>query len=396
MTPSDTNDKPVVAILTIDDEIQLFRGNRQNFADLLLTGERLGFITYVVTVKNLKLRAPRVLGYTYQKDGEIWVKAWFPRPNVVYNRIPQREDERLPRVKRKLERLANDPSIRMFNRRFFNKWSLFKWLHDSRTTKSFIPETKKLTEPAVLSTLLKRHRLLYLKPVRGKAGVGIMTVKVQPEKNLPYRLQIQEEKGSTTFRCASLRRLWIRIRKQSAVNGQPYIAQQGIGLASVKQRPFDLRALVQKNGKGRWSLTGIAVRQGAPGSVTSNLHGGGHAEEAEPFLRKLYGKAAADILQTVRDIALRVPEVLETHHGRLAELGVDIGVDAEGRVWVLEANSKPGRSSFAALPDKQASRDAIVNPLLYAKYLLDTRGPYAAPPGSMKSTDAIHDASDAI
>ena len=100
----------------------------------------------------------------------------------------------------------------------------------------------------------------------------------------------------------------------------------------------------------------MAVRQGAPGSVTSNLHGGGHAEDAESFLRGKYGtEAAKAIVATAREIALRVPDVLEQYHGRLAELGVDLGVDADGKVWILEANSKPGRSAFAALSGETAS-----------------------------------------
>ncbi len=121
-----TTDKPVVAILTIEDDTQLFRGNRANFADLIQTGQQMGILTYVVTVKHLKLQAPRILGYIFRESDEAWVQAWFPRPHVVYNRIPQREDERLPRVKKKLSALAKQPDIRLFNRRFFNKWSLGK------------------------------------------------------------------------------------------------------------------------------------------------------------------------------------------------------------------------------------------------------------------------------
>jgi len=241
-----TTDKPVVAILTIEDDTQLFRGNRANFADLIQTGQQMGILTYVVTVKHLKLQAPRILGYIFRESDETWVQAWFPRPHVVYNRIPQREDERLPRVKKKLSALAKQPDIRLFNRRFFNKWSLFQWLNESRATKPYIPETKKLTDSLVLSSLLKRHRLLYLKPVRGKAGVGIMTVTVQPERKLPYRLQIQEEKGSRTFRAGTMRRLWDRVSRQSERLGEPYIVQQGIALACVNNRPFDLRCAEER------------------------------------------------------------------------------------------------------------------------------------------------------
>lgn len=47
--------RTVLAILTIDDDVQLFRGNRSNFVDLIRTGQSMGFIVYVLTVKNLLL-----------------------------------------------------------------------------------------------------------------------------------------------------------------------------------------------------------------------------------------------------------------------------------------------------------------------------------------------------
>jgi hypothetical protein len=349
-------DKPIVAILTIDDDIQLFRGNRQNFVDLIRTGENLGFITFVVTVRNLKLGQPRVLGYTFRQEDDSWVKAWFPAPSVIYNRIPQREDEKLPHVKRKLTLLSKQPGIRLFNRRFFNKWSLFKWLNHSRTTRKYIPDTKRLTEPKVLGSLLKRHHLLYLKPVSGKAGVGIMTVKVQPEKQLPYRLQIQEERGSRTLRCSTLARLWEKVQEETYTEGgkETYIAQQGIQLASVNSRPFDLRVLVQKNMSGVWDLTGIGARVAGDSSITTHVPRGGYIDEPEKLLIQVFGI----------DKASRV----RACHYRLAEMSMDLGVDEGGNVWFFEANSKPMKFDEPHIRNKSLERI-----FQYSQYLHRTR-----------------------
>ncbi|MFC5402135.1 YheC/YheD family protein [Cohnella soli] len=336
-------DKPVVAILTIEDDIQLFRGNRSNFADLIRTGESLDIVTYVVTVKHLKLGAPRVLGYSIQPGEDVWISSWYPRPTFVYNRIPQREDERQPHVKKKLAALSRRTDVRLFNRRFFNKWSLFQWLNEHKTTKAYIPETKKLTDTYVLSSLLKKHKTLYLKPVRGKAGVGIMTASVQAEKKLPYRLQMQEEKGSRTFRCATMRRLWDRIVKQSANLGEPYIAQQGISLAAVNSRPFDLRALVQKNGTGQWELSGVGARVAGDSSITTHVPRGGYIDDPEKLLVSIFGKEkTAKMLFKVQAAAVTIAKQIERScHNRLCEMSMDLGVDSDGHVWFFEANSKP-------------------------------------------------------
>lgn len=336
-------EKPVVAILTMDDEIQLFRGNRQNFADLIQTGQEMGVTTYVVTIKNLKLKAPRVLGYTFRQNEKVWVQEWFPRPNIVYNRIPQREDERLPQVKRKLALISRQPGVRLFNRRFFNKWSLFRWLHNHPATRRFIPDTKKLTSPSVLAYLLKRHRLLYLKPIRGKAGVGIMTVRVLPEKHLPYRLQIQEEKGSKTCRCASLKVLWQRVAQYSEAIGERYIVQQGIQLAEVNERPFDLRALAQKNQFGKWELTGIGARVAGSASITTHVPRGGNIDSPEKLLTAIFGKEQAGIVldNVGRAVLTLAKQIEKASRCRLGEMSMDLGVDRSGNVWFFEANSKP-------------------------------------------------------
>lgn len=363
-------DLPVFAILTIDDDLQMFRGNRNNFADLIETGKKMGITTYVLTTKDFKLHAARVLGYTYEPDTETWKAAWFPRPTIVYNRIPQREDERLLRVKRKLIAISRHPGIKLFNRRFFNKWSLFQWLNQSRATRPFIPETKRLTRSAVLTGLLRKHRLLYLKPVRGKAGVGIMTVKVQPEKNMPYRLQIQEEKGSSTYHCTTMKRLWGKVRKQSAALGEPYIAQQGIVLATVKDRPFDLRALIQKNGQGKWEVTGIGARVAGDSSITTHVPRGGYIEDPERLLTSIFGRErTARVLAKVRETTLTLARQIErSSHHRLCEMSMDLGVDATGHVWFFEANSKPMKFDEPHIRNKSLERI-----FQYSLYLHQTR-----------------------
>lgn len=338
-----TADRPILAILTVDDDILLFRGNRSNFADLIRVGRELGIMTYVVTIKHLKLNARRVLGFTYRPEDDAWVQMWFPRPSVVYNRIPLRDDERQPIVKRKLTLLSKHASIQMFNRRFFNKWSLFRWLHQSAKTRKFIPDTRRLTDAASLARQLKRHRLLYLKPVRGKAGVGIMTVRVQPENPLPYRLQIQEDKGSKTFRCATLQRLWNRIESCSDAAGEAYISQQGIALASVNDRPFDLRALAQKNQHGKWSITGIGARVAGGSSITTHVPRGGNIDDPLKLLSAIFGMdQARQVLSNVNEAILLLARQIERGSGlTLGEMSMDLGIDRKGQIWFLEANSKP-------------------------------------------------------
>lgn len=333
--------KPVLAILTIDDELQLFRGNRDNFADLIEAGQEHGFLVYVVTVKQLKLKQQMLNGYTYEDSTDSWHLRRFPFPNLIYNRIPLREDEHLPEVKRKIAACLKHPGLKLFNPKFFNKWSLFKWLRQSESTKPYIPATSQLLTLGGLGRMMMRHRYLYLKPVSGKAGKGIMTIQLRPEKSLPYRLKIQGNKGSTTYNCGTIGKLWLRVKKEAA--GEKYIAQQGIQLAAYNDRSFDLRALVQKNGRGQWDISGIGARMAGTMSITTHVPRGGSIEDPEKLLVNVFGQDKANkLLLKARTTALVIARQIERGAGRsLGEMSMDLGIDDEGNLWFFEANAKP-------------------------------------------------------
>ncbi|MDG0813748.1 YheC/YheD family protein [Cohnella rhizosphaerae] len=154
------------------------------------------------------------------------------------------------------------------------------------------------------------------------------------------------------------------------IGHRPYVMQPLLKLRGPDGEPFDLRALMQKDGGGAWRTTGIAVRTGAPESVTANLHGGGVARPAGPYLAGLFGEPETSrLLERLRKASDGIVLRLEQLYGRFAELGLDYGIDREGRIWFLEANTKPGRASMTAAGEAAMS-DAIHNPLAYARYIL--------------------------
>ncbi|MBN3522936.1 YheC/YheD family protein [Paenibacillus apiarius] len=341
MSTLDQEQLPIVAILTIDDDKEKFRGNRDNFIDILRTGKELGFIVYIVTAKDLKLHARRVIGYSYHFEKEAWQQEWFPLPQVVYNRIPHREDENLPSVSSKIEEIIAHPTIRMFNPYFFNKWHLFEWLKKSRTTRKYIPSTKRLKTSVSLGKMLHKHPYLYLKPETGKAGVGIMTLRVNHTKALKFRLQIQDKRKSTSYKCATISKLWTRIRKQAG--HYDYIVQQGIPLATINRRPFDLRVLVQKNSKGQWDITGVGARIAGSTSITTHVPRGGSIDDPEKLLTTIFGaEQSRRIFVRAKNTALVIARQVERGSGfTLGEMSMDLGVDAGGGIWFFEANAKP-------------------------------------------------------
>lgn len=183
--------------------------------------------------------------------------------------------------------------------------------------------------------MLKNHESLYLKPEKGKAGKGIMRLGYRPDTLLPYRLQIQSGKKH---------HLQSRVCRTAMGPDRPgkgsarYIVQQAIVLAGHRGRPFDLRVLLQKNGRGAWAVTGIGARLAGARSITTHVPRGGSIEDPSSMLEGTFGPEQAEvILKNVSTTALLVARQIErASSSMLGEMSMDLGVDEEGGVWFLK------------------------------------------------------------
>lgn len=342
MIQNSGDQKPVVAVLTIEDKAEQFRGNAANFRDLLRTGSELDFPVYVLAAKDLKLSAKRVKGYGYSPEEKEWTRQWFPLPQVIYNRIPQREDERRPSVRKKIAACLKHPDIHLFNPYFFNKRLLFNWLKKNQGTRTLVPRTRRMRSSRSLEEMLLQYHSLYLKPESGKAGKGIMLLQLDEGEIKPYRLTIQGVKQrNIVYRTAKLPLLWKRIKRETEKT--PYIVQQAIELASYNGRQFDLRTLVQKNGKGSWLVTGIGARLAGYHRITTHVPQGGSVEDPEKLLLPVFGQETTGYLMNrLRSNALLIAKQIEKASGhQLGEMSMDLGIDTDGRIWFFEANAKP-------------------------------------------------------
>lgn len=344
---------------------------KQYYRRLSLLGQKLGLAVFVFFPHRIDWERRRVFGYSYSASAGRWERRLYPLPEAVYDRCFYSDAKLYAEFREPIRRLMKTPGTRFLGYGLKGKWSVHQMMIRDEALSPYIPQTELLQSPADIERWLEEKGELFLKPHGGSQGKGVLRVTRVENGYVVKGRNHRNEAVRSGFR--SKRRLlgWIA----AFTGGRKYLIQKYLSLTTTAGEAFDIRALVQKNHTGRWELTGIAVRRGAPGSITSNLHGGGHAEEAKPFLRQQYGQQTAETIESsVRELALRIPFVLEQYHGRLLELGVDVGVDTEGHVWVLEANSKPGRSSFAGLSDKKVRLDSIRNPILYAKFLIDNPG----------------------
>ncbi|WP_342555185.1 YheC/YheD family protein [Paenibacillus sp. FSL R7-0652] len=270
------------------------------------------------------------------------------------------------------------------------KWEVHRVLSRSTTLRGLLAPTSRARRPVPWEIWLARWpKGLFFKPASGTHGRNTFRLSrgETPSAWIVEGRTASNENFCITFHQAEDVSSWLE--SHQAV--QKMIVQPYLEL-SHQGRAFDIRALVQKNGQGRWALTGCMVREGAEGSLTSNLHGGGNAYPAEAYLIERYGKVrTASLLLQIRHYAALIPPLLESRFGRLAELGLDFGADADGQLWLIEVNSKPGRTSFAEAQDEHMHALTYTQPLAYARYLLqqyvlaDVSRPMKMPNSSSKA-----------
>lgn len=338
--------------------------------ELIRFGRGMSMLTYVFTVNGINWSKRTVKGYVYNFDTEVWTAREFPLPNVVYDRIHSRRVETSKEVQTTKRRLWTLPTLKYFNPRFLDKWECHKLLWNVPEVKPYIPETQRYMSIDGLMSFLTRYSIVYLKPCKGSLGRGIMRIVRLGQNSFQCKYRV----GGTgnVVRIVKGRQGLSKIVRQ-IVGKKPYILQQGLRLQTLHKAPFDIRILMQKDHKGQWRRTKMLARVAQKGSITSNISSGADAALMRDVLRDVFHedpKKPGGLGNRLRNMAEVVALALEQQTGvDWGELGIDVGVDIRGNIWLIEINSKP----FKAMETEKGSIEVIHNsvnrPLGYAKYL---------------------------
>lgn len=308
-----------------------------------------------------QVRAARFLG---PKRGWAWEAA--PLPDVLWNRYLRRDQEEL------LAWLSQQ-GISLLNSGYLNKWKTYQCLLRDQQFRPHLPETALLTDAGVAVEMLERHPVIFLKPLTGSAGRGILRAEAAGA-GLMRLSYISVQTGGMKETHAGRRQVdrWLA----SGDRAGRYIVQQGLALDVFHHRFADLRVLVQKDGQGRWGITGMGGRVAVQGRFTANLHTGGQGVPAEVLLEAIFpdGDVREAARRQVEALALRAACRIEEWSGPMGELGLDFGIDRNGGIWLIEQNGQPGRAIFEHMGRWDLSDLAHLRPVQYARYLAAAKG----------------------
>lgn len=358
---------PVIGVLTsvTGDAAAPFGGRTGFIREIMQAGAGKAFFI-AFSPGQVNWQNEEVTGYVMSNDGRL-VRKTVPLPDVVYNRLPSRREEKLASMENFKERFVRK-RIPLFNWSFFDKWDVYRLLDGEKEAEKYVPESSINPTPDEIRKMLEQHRFVYLKPTGGSLGIGIYRLTYNPARG--YFARFRRNSANVLMRFNNFDGLMKMLKKHN-IRLQHYVVQQGIRLVELDGCPIDFRFHLTKNGQNQWVAGGIGAKKAGRGSVTTHIRTGGQLMTPEHALSRIYGSSKAErILNNAKDVAVKLAEAIESKYPHLlGELGFDLGIDQNEKVWMFEANAKPGRSIFKHPSLKSQGKTSILNIFEHCLYL---------------------------
>lgn len=347
---------PLIGVLTSGS----FNGSVAK-AFLSASGKRA--IAFAFTPNDVNWQTETVNGYFLSGTGTV-TRRTVPLPDVVYNRLANRALEKTESVFNLKDRFVKR-NIPLFNWTFFDKADVYRLLEGADASK-YVPESINNPTQEEIKQLLEKHKFLYLKPTGGSLGIGIYRLTYSPTRG--YFARYRSQGKNVLLRFAKFEGLMNLFRSRTKFTN--YVAQQGIRLIEIDTCPIDFRFHLTKNGDNEWVVAAIGAKKAGKGSVTTHIRNGGVLMTPEQALRQTFGLKAQSVLDRAKETTISLAQDMEKNYKhRLGELGFDIGIDQNEKIWMFEANAKPGRSIFKHPSLKADGQQSLINLVEYCSYL---------------------------
>lgn len=309
---------------------------------------------FVFSVNDVDVEQKRIHGLWYNEVTNQWVRKTFPFPTIVYDHV---RFHPTPQFRRYVS-LRQSGLMKFSYNGYANKYIVMEYLSSFKDLEPYIPKTIKVDDINQVISFIQQHSSI-LKPYNGSGGRDVYKIE-KAKQNIIVRGQSIGQKTLTIEEFKD----WLQKRSSK----ERYLLQKYIPI-QYDGHTCDTRVLLQKDGTGRWTFTGMGTRIGRQQSVASNLAKGATAIRTEQFIEKYLRLQPEPIIEEIKRVCLMIAKRLEEHFGNFVEFGMDIGITPDGTFQLIEANSKPDRKILLKTKQYEALEQAIRKPFEYHLFL---------------------------
>ena len=283
---------------------------------------------------NLKMM--KALVFSCKKDNLIWKPVSVPRVNIVRNTsyvVNQRLIKKFELFRSKNIHFINFPLYLQAN-----KLKNYEYLSSFDDFKSHIPPVKILSF-ANLNSFIRQYGKVIIKPIYGSKGKGITIIERNQDGYHVYQnARFNLKHNKITVPHLQIKNFYNKAFRRPA----SFLVQQWIPFKECNGLPFDIRAVVQKNGKGEWQVTSRVARVAREKGQITNLNQGGEMVSLSELQLKEY-------YRDIQEFCLDIAENFEKLYPWAAEMGIDLAIDKKGKLWYIETNYCPEKVKWSTI-----------------------------------------------
>ncbi|PKM83379.1 MAG: hypothetical protein CVU89_01100 [Firmicutes bacterium HGW-Firmicutes-14] len=352
---------PVIGILTFRHTYAKKRFRFYlNYQKMLKSG-----LLFVFSNQGVNPEKNTIKGYYFSSSVNTWIPADLPYPDAVIDRCYPNAY----RTHEELEKYMGKGKI--FNKKtMINKLDFYTAIYKDNFLKNYLPESRLCTDASDIEYLLKKYGKIFIKPVTGMRGRGIVTASLDSNGvKCQYMVKGKVLEKEMTNPCQ-----FLNLFETLVHPWRRYIIQEAISIMEYEGQPFCFRIMVCKNGNGQWLVPAIFTNAAIGNSFLTN-----HAAGASIFvpLTNLFNDINSrlettkeNFINSLVELAIKTAVALDERYGPLGELGLDVVVDQSGRLYLLEANGNPGMVPKSHMIDFPGWASQVFRlPIAYAVYL---------------------------
>ncbi|SDI47157.1 YheC/YheD family protein [Alteribacillus bidgolensis] len=361
LSESDSS-RPIIGILCRRSVINKLKRQKASFRPKLIhkAGLEVRSKLYFFGAKDVNRKDKRILGTYFHEKEKKWKQKYFSLPHVLLRMGGQFYQTTVSAFFKK----QNTKVLNKF--KSFDKWEHFNVLQSNPQLSAHLPDTKhiSLNKKKELFTFIDRHGSVYVKAAFGFQSKNIMKITKRKNGKYSYKYHI------STFKKGIVSKTQLLKKMKRFFKNKTIIIQKTIPLLEYNKYDIDLRTELNRNEAGDIKVAGYCIRKSKKGNFTTRKSGKHKLKKYFRRTLKYSKKEINSLLRQIKQLTLKTYREIESKYGPIGEMGIDLGLDKNGKLWIIECNLCSGKRTLYKTYGAERVKQSYVDIFKYGISLL--------------------------